>query len=206
MKDKNYCTMYVVRHGETDWNVLDLIQGQTDTMLTKNGEIQAKEAARELGKIHFDAVFSSDLIRARRTAEIISLEKKIAVQTTKLLCERNYGSLQGKSHSTLKEIDKLYDALKEEERFSFKPFPDVESDEEVVGRFITFAREVAVANAGKTILVVAHGGLMRIFLMHLRFANFKKSAVKTISNGGYVKLKTDGVDFFVEETVGIKKD
>src|SRR5579872_7049036 len=94
--DKNLCTLYIVRHGETQWNVERRVQGQIDTPLTEHGKEQAKALGNLFKTIHFDAVFSSDLLRAQRTAELITLEKKLAVVTSELLRERSFGSFEGK--------------------------------------------------------------------------------------------------------------
>ncbi len=202
---QNYCTLYIVRHGQTDWNEKNLVQGHADTKLTEKGKLQAKTIATELQHIHFDAVFSSDLSRAKRTAEIIALEKKLAIETTQLLRERDYGHFVGQSRESLKTLHELYNAVKDEERFSYKPFPDVESEEELVGRFITFLREISVMYAGKTVLVVCHGGVMKSFLTHIGFFKSRPSE-NMIANTGYMKLRTDGVDFFLEDTNGIKSE
>lgn len=88
---KNYCTFYIVRHGETEWNVKGLVQGHTDIPLTKKGKRQARQLAKKLSRINFNAVFSSDLLRAKQTAQLIALEKKIAVKTTQALREETDG-------------------------------------------------------------------------------------------------------------------
>lgn len=204
---KNYCTLYIVRHGETDWNVKHIVQGHyNDTPLNTTGEKQAKALSSELKHVHFDKVFSSDLQRASKTAEIIVLEKKLAVETTRLLRERQFGRFEGQPGENLKIIDELYDVLKEEEqKFSYKPFPDIESDEELMQRFITFTREVCAAYIGKTVLIVTHGAVMRTFLVHLGFLTYKEPPRGVIANTAYIKLLSDGVDFFIKETKGIKK-
>lgn len=204
---KSYCTLYIVRHGETDWNINRIIQGHYhDTTLNANGETQAKELAKELKDIHFDKAFSSDLKRAQRTAEIIALERELAIETTKVLRERKFGRFEGKPGENLKLVDQLYDALKEEEKFFYKPFPEMESDEEVIGRFITFIRETSVAYPGKTILVVTHGGLMRVLLIHLGFLKREQLQKGSITNTAYIKLLSDGVDFFIKEAKGVTCD
>ena len=109
---QNFCTLYIVRHGETEWNVKKIIQGNEDIPLNKKGESQAKELAKKLRHIKFDVIFSSDLIRAKRTAEIINIEKKLIVQTTKALKERYFGKYQGKSFAVNNEMIKLINNLK----------------------------------------------------------------------------------------------
>jgi broad specificity phosphatase PhoE len=208
---KNYCTIYLIRHGETDWNVKRIVQGHSDNPLNKTGQLQAKELAKRLKHIHFDAIFSSDLLRAKRTAEIIAQEKKLAVQTTKLLRERAYGKFEGKPAPLLivwrKAIRKGIEALTaEEKKILIKEDPQIESNESLVSRFLTFVREVAVGYSGKNILIVSHGGLMRIFLIKIGFFESEEQSEQySIGNTAGVVIETDGVDFFIKDYWGIEK-
>ncbi|HSW97492.1 MAG TPA: histidine phosphatase family protein [Candidatus Saccharimonadales bacterium] len=208
MQSSNYTTFYVVRHGETEWNVKKLLQGQGDSPLTTNGINQASVLGEKLRKIHFDAVFSSDLLRAQRTAEIITVDRDIAINTTALLRERAHGKWEGKPysiyHKELKDLLTKKNKLSYEEKKSFK-YPDMESDEEVVSRFITFLRETAVAYTGKTILVVTHGGMMRAILIHIGFGTYDELASNAVSNSAYFQLQSDGIEFHIKETQGIIK-
>lgn len=204
--DKKYCSIYIVRHGETDWNAKRLLQGHTDIPLNKTGEFQARDLIKNLRGIKFAMIFSSDLLRAKRTAEIIALEKKIAVRTTKALRERKFGKFEGKSWEN-KEFQALfakYLKLSLEQRFRTRPYPDSESDEELLAIFIPFIREVSVAYLGKNVLVVTHGGMMRAFLNRLDFAKGKQLQPGLIGNTAYIKIISDGVDFYIKETSGIK--
>ncbi|OGE32079.1 hypothetical protein A2631_03095 [Candidatus Daviesbacteria bacterium RIFCSPHIGHO2_01_FULL_44_29] len=207
MKQK-YCTLYIVRHGQTDWNVQKLLQGQQDSALTELGITQAKELQETLREIHFDGIFSSDLLRTKKTAEIIVLERQLAVQTTKLLRERNFGKFEGRPYAELdKEIAesfKDYEKLSDEQKFKFKT-ADIESDEELFLRFNIWLREIAAAFAGKTILVVSHGGMIRSLLIHLGYGTYSQIPHSGIANGGFVKIESDGVDYFIKEVVGVTK-
>ncbi len=203
MENSNFCTLYIVRHGETDWNKRRVVQGHTDIPLNPNGEIQAKDLGLTLKGIFFDAVFSSDLIRAKRTAELITLEKKLAIQTTKLLRERSFGILEGKSVEGLLSQWELMKTLDKAKRANYKINESAESDEELFGRFSTFVREIAAAYVGKTVLVVSHGGVLRSLLFHLGAASYEEDI--RIKNTAYIKLRTDGVEFFIEEVHGVVK-
>lgn len=198
---QKYCTIYIVRHGQTDWNVAGLTQGETDIPLNSEGVKQAKTLGEELRNIKFDGIFSSDLIRARKTAEIVAIEKKLAVETTKLLRERRYGRLEGKPYTMTKKFHDIWAKLSKKERVSYRPYKEYETEEETVARFITFIREVAVSYLNKTVLMVSHGGIMRTFLNHLSDETYFQGA---ISNSAYIKLESDGVDFFIKELKGIK--
>lgn len=203
-QNSDLCTIYFVRHGETDWNVQGKMQGHTDVPLNATGEVQAHELREKFKDIKFDTVFSSDLQRAKKTAEIISLEHDLALQTTKALRERSYGEFEGRTKEEVQVIiNNLLVKLADEEKRSAKLFPEQENDEEVVSRVVTFLREIAIANSGKIILIVSHGGVVRELLEHFGYGGQNYTGNLKISNGAYIKFESDGVDFFIREVVGV---
>lgn len=195
--------MYIARHGQTQWNVEKRIQGHGDSPLTDLGIQQAQELGKILSDVHFDAVFSSDLLRAKRTAGQIILERKLEVVTTELLRERAFGTYEGKYIKNLKEFDGILERLTDEERFSYKTEEGIENDEEIVSRFLAFIREIAVRFAGKTVLMVTHAGLMYAFLIHAGFATYAQLPHGSIKNTAYIEVDTDGIDFAIKDTYGI---
>jgi broad specificity phosphatase PhoE len=196
-------TFYIVRHGQTEWNEQGLMQGNADSPLTEKGERQAQETSEKLKYINFDLVFSSDLLRAKRTAEIIALEHKLAVETTKLLRERNFGGYEGQPYAAMHAFDELMAKLTEEERQTFTQ-NGVENDASFIARILTFFRETAVIHPGKSILVVSHGGVMRSLLIHLGMAVWSADySTLHIENASYIRLLSDGIDFEVKELEGI---
>lgn len=192
-----YCTIYLVRHGETEWNEKRLVQGQSDIPLNVKGDLQAKQLGKQFKKINFTAVFSSDLIRARRTAEIMILEKKSAIVTTKVLRERLFGRFEGKHIDGLRKVlgEMMLISKEKQEKLSLQ---DIENDEDVVARLIPFIREVAVAYPGKNVLMVTHGGLMRAFLSHVGF-KIPEYFDHPMKNTGYLIIESDGIEFILKE-------
>ncbi len=209
-ENNNYCTLYIVRHGLTEWNIKGIVQGQSDIPLSPEGEKQVQEVAQKFKDIHFDAIFSSDLLRTKRTAEIIKLDRELAIQTSHLLRERNYGKFEGKHkeeyQKATKHIFEEIQKLSDEEQYKFKFDKDTESDEELMSRFITKLREIAVAYSGKTVLIVAHGGVIRTFLIHMGYAKRNDLPIGSFKNSGYAKVLSDGIDFFIKEVEGIKNN
>lgn len=197
-------TLYIVRHGRTEWNEKGIIQGHSDSPLTEVGEIQAKMIAEKFKNIKFDYVFSSDLGRAMETAKIINAEHKLTIKATELLRERTYGEIEGTSTYNFKEWENLIKDLSDEEHYIFKYKDNIESDEEIYTRFLTFIREVAIIEPGKTLLIISHGGFMRAILIKLGLGNYKNMKHGAVTNSAFVKLETDGVDFFIKEHEGIK--
>lgn len=204
------CTIYLVRHGESEWNVKSLMQGKTSGVpLTKTGIKQAREIRDKFNKIKFTAIFSSDLLRARQTAQIIAFQRKLAVTTAKAIRERSFGRYEGKTlkqyQEDLQEMLKRFDALSDQEKFKFVYPHGIEGIGETVSRVITWMREVAVAYPGKNVLAVAHGGVLRLLLIHLGYGTYKQLPPFSIDNTGYIVLESDGAEIKIKEVVGVHK-
>lgn len=201
-------TIYIARHGETEMNRSQQMQGQQDSPLTENGVSQAEGLREKLKHIRFDAVFSSDLLRAKRTAEIVSLERKLAITTSQFLREKTYGPYEGKHYKEFEsEYARLwneYKRLGKSDKYRFKMHEQIESDEEAMARYTQFLREIAVSHAGKTVLVVSHGGVMKVLLVHLGFATYEAMPSGSVGNCGYIKLEADGSEFRIKEIDNIK--
>ncbi|HVS84538.1 MAG TPA: histidine phosphatase family protein [Gaiellaceae bacterium] len=137
-------TLLLVRHGETDWNASGRLQGHTDTPLNDFGRRQARLLAEQLADEQLDAVYSSDLARARETAEIVGERLCLPVAVDPDLRERNWGSWEGLSPT-------------ERDRVEFVG----ESNEDHRDRMLAALRRLAEQHHGGRVLVVTHGGSMR---------------------------------------------
>lgn len=87
--------LYIIRHGETAWNVEGRLQGQTDTELNENGVRLAKVTAEGLKNIPFDLGISSPLRRAKHTAELVLAGRNVPLTTDDRLMELSFGSWEG---------------------------------------------------------------------------------------------------------------
>ena len=87
-------TLYLIRHGETPWNVEGRYQGQLDPPLTDKGHQQAQATAEELAKIEFDAIYSSDLARAKLTADALAEKINLSIYLDTRLREIHQGEWQ----------------------------------------------------------------------------------------------------------------
>jgi len=88
-------TLYLIRHGETPWNVEGRYQGQLDPPLNQNGRRQAQATAAQLAPLGFEAIYSSDLARAKQTAQVLANEIGLSLQLDPRLREINQGEWQG---------------------------------------------------------------------------------------------------------------
>ena len=197
MKNMESCIIYLTRHGETEWNEKKLVQGHTDIPLNKKGVEQAKQLGRELKNIHFEAVFSSDLLRAKDSAKIIVLGKRLNIVLTNALRERFFGRFEGKPLEDLvKTIGEVMTVSKEEQK-RLKIY-DVESDDDILLRLLPFIKKVAADYSGKNVLMVTHGGLLRAFLKFMEF-KIPKYSDHPMKNTGYLIIESDGEGFKIKK-------
>ena len=134
--------LYLVRHGETIDNVNKIMQGQTQGMLTLEGERQARQLASRLADIHFDFFVSSDLKRAIDTCRIIAEGRGMEVLTTPLLRERDWGGFTGRYIPDLK--DAVWPA-------------DIETLDGLKQRATAFLDYIRTEYCGARVLAVGHG-------------------------------------------------
>lgn len=93
----------LVRHGETEWNVAEIFRGRTDIELNETGIKQAELLAEHLSKVKIDAIYSSPLRRALKTAETIAGYHQLDVSVNPGLTDCNFGEWQGLSHQEVKD-------------------------------------------------------------------------------------------------------
>ena len=161
----------LVRHGQSQWNLENRFTGWVDVPVTPLGEQEAHRAGKELKGIKFDVAFTSELMRAQQTLNIILEEigqKDLPVKKDKALNERHYGDLQGLDKA---ETAKKYgDAQVHIWRRSFdvKP-PNGESLKDTADRTLPYfdATILPEVKNGKNVLVSAHGNSLRAILMEL---------------------------------------
>jgi 2,3-bisphosphoglycerate-dependent phosphoglycerate mutase len=158
--------LIVVRHGQTIWNVDQRMQGHMDVPLSEAGIRQAHAVAARLAAEHVDKIYSSDLQRARQTAEIIRGNRLLELVTDERLREIHMGSFQG---LTLGEAQARHgDAW---ERFFIHDaefaLPGGQSRNQKQVEIAAFMQQVVGEDQGKQIVVVTHGGILISMLRHV---------------------------------------
>ncbi|MDM8558008.1 histidine phosphatase family protein [Candidatus Parabeggiatoa sp. HSG14] len=157
--------IFLIRHGETVWNVERIIQGHLDSPLTEKGITQIEALANHLKSQKFDALYSSDLGRAYQTAKCISKTTGLSIVTDKRLRERNLGIFQGIAKKVLKtkfpEESRFYEA-----NDANYVIPEGESIKQLSKRCITYFEELLQKHAGQHILVTTHNGVLVTLLKH----------------------------------------
>lgn len=152
-----------IRHGETAWNVETRLQGHTDIALNARGRWQAERVAQALADEEIAAVYSSDLSRARATAEAIALRcthpQARTVRPTPGLRERGFGTLEGHTYAQIAERWPQDSERWRRRDPHFAP-PGGESLLQVRARVAETLQALSQAHIGEQIVLVAHGGVL----------------------------------------------
>lgn len=146
--------LYVVRHGETDWNLQRRIQGSTDIPLNETGRAQASATGALLARRPWNAIYSSPLSRAMETGHLIAEQLGMPDPTpVDALVERAYGAAEGLADP---ELSQLFP--------DGSDVPGRESREHVVARVMPALLDLAERHSNEAIIVVSHGGVIRAIL------------------------------------------
>lgn len=150
--------IWLLRHGQTDWNLQGRWQGQASFApgLNKTGFAQARSAAEELSDIQFSAIYSSDLLRARQTAEAVAEKQGLPVLLDERLREVNLGEWEGLLSDEVKA--RYAEELEERERnpLHARP-PQGETLAEVAERAKAAVNDILQKQAQGPLLIVSHG-------------------------------------------------
>jgi broad specificity phosphatase PhoE len=157
-------TLYVTRHGETEWNIENRMQGHKDSELTSYGLSQTLALRKNMEDIIFDKILASPSGRTLHTAELLRHERPILIEKDDRLKEIGLGHWEGLTHEEIKGIDPI----------QFRNFWDHpplyentngESFLQVMDRVQGFLEELYVTHAAGNLLVVTHGVVLKIMML-----------------------------------------
>ena len=155
--------LYLVRHGETDWNAAQRFQGQTDIPLNETGCRQASVLGNRLSREHIDVIYASDLQRAHETARLIAKHHSCKIHADLRLRELGFGTWEGQTYDEIKKNTPSALAAWEADILTTAP-PNGETLQQLTARVGSMLSDLRVQHANQTLLIVAHGGPMQVLL------------------------------------------
>lgn len=179
--------LILVRHGETDANQEKRFQGHQDVPLNDAGIGQAARLARRMTWETVDAVYSSDLIRARQTAEVIATALGLPTRLLPELREIDVGRAVG---WTREELRRRHPELFGE-AWAQAPFPGGESYEQMAGRLERAVQRMEADRPGDKVLAVTHGGAIRSLLSRLTGIPLHTLVGVVVANTSLTRLRRD---------------
>lgn len=164
--------IWLIRHGETDWNAAQRLQGWRDIPLNDTGKNQAKSVQRFLDqqRIAFDGVLSSDLQRAIQTAQIAFAQHQYPIEQIPALRERNYGIYEGHPWQSLTQLPNE-PAPKINLRDPSLDVPEGESLLTFHQRIIEAFNQIALQRPNQKLAVIAHGGVIEMVWRYIQQAD-----------------------------------
>ena len=181
-------TLYLIRHGETEWNTSGRYQGSTDVPLSAMGLLQAEKTKEYFRKIPLDGVISSTLQRASVTARGIAETHELPLETTPALQELCFGDWEGKSFA---EIDELWPGMMDEmyHQPDHLRLPHGESFSDCQKRAMAFIDELLKRGDNKTYVVVSHGATIRTILCAMLDIPLARSWNMGLSNASITTIR-----------------
>lgn len=191
----------LVRHGETDWNTVNRIQGWTDVPLNSNGEKQAHRTAAKLSKIKISAVYSSPLKRALRTAEKIAKKQGTEVITAPEFIEINQGLWEGLLvEDARKQLPTLYRRW-EEDPYNTSP-PGGESVRVLAERVLPAYEKIRGAHPDETVCIVTHKVVMALIKCAHNNVDFKEVHSRLPENAEWEILENGDINHPLQQQPG----
>ena len=173
----------LVRHGETAWNAEGRVQGQTDIPLSTVGHAQARAAASILATHDFSAIYSSDLLRVRQTAEPTAKRLALPVALDAQLRERHYGMFECLLYTEVKQrFPEQYARFRDKD-----PEFDFETGESLRAFFeraLAAVGRIALAHRGEQVLVFTHGGVLDMVYRHIHALGLSAPREFGVPNAG----------------------
>lgn len=188
--------LYIIRHGETDWNVEKKLQGQSDTELNAYGVELAQVTAKALKDVRFDHIFASPLRRAYHTAQIIRGERDVEIVTDDRLKEICFGVNEGVPAAKISEdFHWFFDAPEK-----YRPAQGGETYEQLCERSRDFIDKVIVPLSEKEpdgrAVIVAHGALNKSIMIYLKHLEIKNMWDGVFQHNCCVNIfEINGMDF-----------
>jgi len=184
--------IWLVRHGETPWNVINRVQGWEDIPLNQNGIEQAQALARHIKRLDetgetLNAIYSSDLKRAHHTATVVAESIGMPVAIEPGVRERHFGVLQGL----------IYDEMEQHQPEAYRIWRSRDPNLEMpAGESLGFFRQrvveaidgLAAKHSGERIMVVSHGGAMDIIWRHASQVSLQEERRAPLLNASLNRL------------------
>lgn len=208
-------TLVLIRHGLSQWNLENRFTGWVDVPLTDAGREEARRGAALITDLRFDRAFTSALLRAQQTLEIVLRElgqTGVPVEQHRALNERHYGALQGLNKAeTAKRFGdeqvhiwrRSYDIAPPKDKTEWNPEGISESLQDTAARTLPYfqSKILPLVKAGRTILVVAHGNSLRAIVMALDHLTKERVLELNIATGAPIVYELDPAGTILKKTV-----
>lgn len=199
--------LYIIRHGETEWNIQKRLQGWNNSDLTQKGITDAMNLAERLKDIDFTHIFSSDQKRAVETAKILRKDRDLAIVEMDGLKEIGFGKWEGMGKEDLMRRYKDEFDIFLNKPHLYKPTLGGESYQDIFKRVGSSLEEI-IKTRGRDILIVSHGVTIKILTAVIKDISIEDIYTIGINKGtalNICQVKEDKIEFIVEGDISHMK-
>ena len=180
----------LIRHGETEWNSQQRMQGHSNSDLSSVGQAQIQALGQWMKNVHFDQIYSSDSLRAKQTAEAITQFSGHELKIDLRLREKNLGVFEGLTSEEAKErhpeVFRLFKTAG-----SKYVIDEGESTQQLQDRALEIVEEIRIKHPEERVLLVTHGGFIRVVMKHSLGLSLETPTRFLIRNTGVFRLVCD---------------
>lgn len=200
----NSPTLGLLRHGETEWNVLGKIQGSQDSPLTARGMRQVARWVPTLRRYGWDRIYASDLPRVQQTVAILNSELQLPLHFDTGLREQDWGSWEGQTLADIKNTEEKELQRQVTRGWEFQP-PGGESRADVRNRVFTSLYTIVENHENETVLLVCHQTIIKVILYHLSRSNFLPGETPEVESNNFHLIDYQGGNFAIN-TMNISRN
>jgi len=188
LKNMRKTEIFLIRHGETEWNLQRRMQGHSNSKLTSVGQFQIQALGQWMKNVPFDSIYSSDTLRARLTAEAITQFSGHKIKFDQRLREKNLGVFEGLTTEEASEkFPEIFGLFKTSG--SNYIIDEGESTQQVLDRALEIVEEILVKHSEERVLLVTHGGFVRVLVKHTLGLSLDSPTCFFIKNTGVFSLE-----------------
>lgn len=188
-------TVYLTRHGQTEWNLEKRLQGHGNSPLTEFGINRAKELSKRMKDIKIDKIYTSPIERAYKTACIVRGDKDTEIKIHEGLKEMNFGDYEGRTTEDVMKENPDWDISAIMRGNLEMRAPNGETLGEVRKRVNSAMKDILEENEGKSILIVGHGITLKAILA---FFNDEEANNEVMGQATLTKVIVDNDNFKIE--------
>lgn len=195
---ENACHLYIVHHGDTEYTSEGRLQGWIETSLNDNGREQMQELALELSTVKIDAIYSSSLVRAQESAQILSEALQVPVVVMPELRGESHGNLEGLLKGEYQQDPHYlqYKSLSSEDKIFFSVGEGGLSKADVAREAIPALREICLKHPGENVVIVTHGGVLKF--IHFLLGNYTPEQIEAVPHGKMLRIDGNGSNLILE--------
>jgi broad specificity phosphatase PhoE len=197
---EQYCHLYIVHHGDTDYTVQKRLQGWIDIPLNDSGKEQMAQLAKQYVDLPIAAIYSSSLSRAHESAKIIADGHDCEIVVLSELRGESHGNLEGLKKDEYEKDPHFqqYKVMPSEDEIFFSVGDGGESKADVARRAIPAIKKICEEHPGQNVIIVTHGGVLKF--INFLLGNYSPEEIDDVPHGDVLRIDGNGSNLLIHHS------